>query len=460
MRLARWACRLTDSDVPPAVRRRAVSCVQDTLGVALAGSTSGPARAARTLCGHADHGPATVLGAAGGYSPRAAAFANATAAHALDFDDNCYAGFVHGSAIIVPALLACAQAACATGSRAVTAYVAGAECEYAVGAATRGRLYERGWWTTGVLGPIGAAIAAARIAGLGLARTHHALALAVAMASGTKSCFGSDTKPLMAGRAAEAGVLCALLAAAGASGPRRPFEDPHGFVACLNEGIFDDEALSRLGTRWYLEQPGVDTKRIPVCLSSHAAVDAVRELAARHRLRAGEVARVICDVPPIVVSNLRHARPRSPAEARFSMQFAVAMTLRDPDWGLEALEPGRLADPGLGTLMQRVSMVSGPAWREPGRAAAAPEGASVRLELRDGRVLSAYRAKAIGSADTPLDDAQMDRKFLECAGPVIGAARAAAALGTIHELDSARPVQALLDALAPAAPPGAPRTAT
>ncbi|MBV7485376.1 MmgE/PrpD family protein [Bordetella sp. BOR01] len=448
MRLARWVSGLSDIDVPPGIRRKAVACVQDTLGVAMAGSLSGPARAARALCCEHDRGPATVLGSAHGHSPRAAALANATAAHALDFDDNCYAGFVHGSAVIVPALLACAQAVRAPGSRTITALVAGAECEYAVGAATLGHLYDQGWWTTGVLGPIGAAMATAHIVGLDLPRTHHALAFAVAMASGTKSCFGSDAKPLMAGRAAETGVLCTLLAAAGASGPGRPFEDPHGFVARFNGGVFDHDALASLGTEWYLSNPGVDVKRIPVCLSSHAAVDAVRELAERHRLSAGDVARVICDVPPIVASNLRYADPRSPAEARFSMQFAVAMTLCDPDWGLSALDPQRLADPALRDLMHRVSMVTGPSWQAPERSTNAPEGASVRLDLHDGRVLRGYRAKAVGNAGEPLSDAQMDRKFLECTGPVIGAERAHAAMTAIHAMDSARPVQALLDALA------------
>src|SRR3546814_4969314 len=77
--------------------------------------------------------------------------------------------------------------------------------------------------------------------------------------------------------------------------------------------------------------------------------------------------------------------PRSPAEARFSMQFAVAMTLCDPDWGLSALDPQRLADPALRDLMHRVSMVTGPSWQAPERSTNAPEGASVRLDLHDGR---------------------------------------------------------------------------
>ncbi len=190
--------------------------------MALAGSATAAARHARALVDEAaPDGGCTALGASRRYDACGAAFANGTAAHAQDFDDNCYAGFVHGSAVIVPALLAVGERQDATGADAVSACVAGAECEYAVGAATRSRLYERGWWTTGVLGPIGASMAAAWLLQLDEARTRAALGLAVASAGGMKACFGSDAKPLGAGHAARAGVAGALLAAHGASGPDR-----------------------------------------------------------------------------------------------------------------------------------------------------------------------------------------------------------------------------------------------
>jgi len=454
LRLARWAAGLTAGEVPPDVRRAASNCIQDTLGVALAGSLLPAAGAARALCPAPTDGPCAVLGLGAGHAPAPAAFVNATAAHALDFDDNCYAGFVHGSAVIVPALLACAQAIGAAGAQAITALVAGAECEYAVGRATRGILYGQGWWTTGVLGPIGAAVAVARLLGLDAVRTHHALALAAGMASGTKSCFGSDAKPLMAGKAAEAGVQAALLAQAGATAAADPFGHPHGFAARYNQGIFDADALDRLGSAWYLRDPGVDVKRIPVCLSSHAAVDALRDLMARHALAADEVDQVICDVPPVVVANLCYGVPDSVAQARFSMPFAIAMTLLDPDWGLPALTPGQLARADLRALMQRVRMETGAAWDDAALRQAAPEGARVRVVLRDGRVLRAGRDKAAGSPADPLSPAQQARKFLDCSVPAVGRVRGARLLRQLQALDGPAPVQALFDTLAAPPPAG------
>jgi len=448
MRLAQWACRLNASDIPDAVRHTAVTCILDTVGVALAGSVSRPARAAQSLCPPQDLGACTVLGLNRRHTPERAASVNAVAAHAMDFDDNCYAGFVHGSAVIVPALLACAQAVDATGTQAVTALVAGAECEYAVGAATHNVLYERGWWTTGVLGPIGAAVAAAHLLRLDAVRTHHALALAIGMACGTKSCFGTDAKPLMAGKAAESGVQSAYLARAGATASANPLEDANGFAARFNDGVFDATALRTLGVEWYLQRPGIDVKRIPVCLSSHAAVDAIGELIARHGLAAGDVERIVCDVPPVVAANLCYDRPVTPEQARFSMPFAIATTLLEADWGLAALDPRRLAQADLCELMGRISMTTGPHWNAPEMRQRAPEGATVHVKRRDGRTLQAHRDKAAGSPGQPLSEAQMERKFLDCAAPIVGNGIAMRLFERLHDLDAPEPVDTLFNLLA------------
>jgi len=70
-----------------------------------------------------------------------------------------------------------------------------------------------------------------------------------------KACFGSDAKALLAGRASEAGVVCAELAHRGASGPEHAIEDKNGFVNLFNDGIFDRSSVAAIGRRWYLETP-------------------------------------------------------------------------------------------------------------------------------------------------------------------------------------------------------------
>ncbi len=92
--LAHWAAGLDPDQVPPPVRAIAVACLVDTLGVAVGGADEPVSRLVRDhVVATYAHGASTVLGAAGGFCAPGAALANATAAHALDFDDNCYAGW-------------------------------------------------------------------------------------------------------------------------------------------------------------------------------------------------------------------------------------------------------------------------------------------------------------------------------------------------------------------------------
>ena len=436
-RLARWLATLTPAAIPDRVQQVGVRCLVDTLGVMLAGAaTHSAALARRVMLDTAAPGDAAVMASSRRLAAPAAAFANGVAAHALDFDDNCYAGFVHGSAVIVPAALAVAQARHANGARLLTALVAGAECQYRVGMALGRTLYDRGWWTTGVLGSIGACAAASKLIGLDAAATARALGLAIAGTGGMKSVFGSDAKPLLAGRAAESGVLAALLAEQGAGGPLAALEHEYGLAALCNNGEFDAEWLTDQPGRWCLLSPGVDVKRIPVCLSSHAAVDGVLALVARHGLAPEQIAGIRCDVPPVVVANLIYPRPVTVQQAQFSLPFAVAASLLYGELTLDHLDDELLDDADLLRLMARVTLWSSTRWTEPALLSSAPEGAAVVVTLHNGVTLETFVAKAKGSADRPLTDRALEAKFLRCAARALAPAPAAQLLSSLWRLSS------------------------
>lgn len=447
--LAQWLTRLTPSDLPEAVKRTAARCLLDTLGVMLAGSATRTAELSRrVITMSAAAGNAMVAGSDLRVCAPAAAFANGVAAHALDFDDNSYAGFVHGSAVIVPAVLAVAQTSHADGEALLTALAAGAECQYRVGMALGRTLYDRGWWTTGVLGVIGACAAAAKLLNLDVDTTAHALGLAIAGTGGSKSAFGTDAKPLLAGRAAEAGVMAALLAEQGANGPVDALEHIYGLAALCNDGRLDGRWLDPACDQWCLLTPGVDVKRLPVCLSSHAAVDGVLKLATDHHIDATQIAAIMCDVPPVVIANLIYPRPRTGQQGQFSMPFAIAASLLYGQITLDHLDDGLMADERLVALMARVSMTSGPRWQNPAQLIAAPEGAGVVVRLHDGNSFSCFIAKAVGSADHPLSDDALEHKFMRCAAGVLGTVlaerlritlRQAAILPNLNELVMAMP---------------------
>ena len=443
--MARWSSCTRSTDIPADVRHQACLHLTDTLGVIIAGSATRVGQiAAASLPPSHDADRCHVLGRSPlRAQPVPAAFANGAAAHALDFDDNCYAGVVHGSAVIAPAALAAAQHMQATTQDLISAFVIGSECEYAFGAATRNVLYLKGWWTTGVLGPLGACAAAAWLYGLNPIQTAQALGLAIVGAGGSKACFGTDAKALMAGRAAAWGIQCATLVQSGASGPTHAIESPNGFTALFNDHEWDDTVLEALGQRWALLEPGVDIKRLPVCLSSHSAVDAIEFLVHTHALLAQDIAKIHCDVPPMVRKNLVYDRPQTAQQSQFSMPFAIAISLQEGILRLQHLNTERLNDPALQAIMGKVQMHTSARWDTPEMQISAPEGAEVSLHLHDGRVLRAFRATARGSRQAPLSTQELQHKFIDCTLPVLGSAASQQLWQALQALDQATPVDHL-----------------
>jgi 2-methylcitrate dehydratase PrpD len=443
--LSNWSASVVLADIPEAVQTVAIRCLIDTLGVALAGSGSDVATKARAVVNlTAAEGDCTVLGNEQRLSAPAAAFANAVAGHALDFDDNCYPGFVHGSVVIMPAALAVAQMRELSGSALLTAFVVGAECEYALARMLTRHIYDQGWWTTGVLGSIGACAAACHALGLTAAQTAHALGIALAGTGGMKASFGSDAKVLMAGRASESGVIAALLAEAGSSGPADIVEHPKGLAAMFNSGVLDTGILSGLGHDWSLLTPGVDIKRIPVCLSSHAAVDALRDLFEEHQIRPVAIERIICDAPPIVVQNLTYDLPVTRQQARFSLQFALAATWLEGDVDLDNVSDDMATRDDMVACMQRISLHSSQRWSDPDLLESAPEGAWVEVVLEDGSTREKFCAMPVGAASNPLSMNTLRAKFLKCSTLALSLSEAQALLSTLEQVQHLANVRTLL----------------
>ena len=451
--LANWVARLDSGQVPPPVRAIAGACLVDTIGVAVGGANESVSRLVRDhVVATYAQGASTVLGTAGGFSASGAAFANATAAHALDFDDNCYAGVVHGSAVVAPAVLAICEAAGAAGADLLTAFIAGVEVEYALGSALSQSIYDKGWWTTGVLGVIGAAAGAATALRLTAAQTANAIALAAAGTGGMRACLGTDAKPILAGRAAEIGVAATALAARGATGPLSVFEDPRGLAKLFNGDRFDGSALTTLGVSWRLLSPGIDVKKYPLCLSGHAAADGVLDILREHGLEEADVATVTCTVPPIVGANLTYGVPLTRQQAQFSLPFAAACMMVFGDISLDHLQAATLADAGLSRAMKKVRMVVAENWQDqiPREATTSgPEAALVSITTVDGRKIKRFVGWARGTAARPLDAQELDAKFMVCAGRMLPVQAARMLLATLKQVEALADTREIFRDLAP-----------
>ncbi|NQW02028.1 MAG: MmgE/PrpD family protein, partial [Rhodospirillales bacterium] len=229
--LGSYIAGLTYADLPEAVVHAAKRCLLDYLAATLPGGLEPPALALQVaLNDDLNHGNASLIPSAIAATPRTAALINGVAAHTLEVDDIFRDGIYHPGPPVISAAIAALQAVGGSGADLITGIVAGYEVSNRIAAAVQPAHYDY-WHTTGTVGAFGAAAAAAKILGLSALQAKHAIANAATMAAALQQAFRSDamSKPLHAGRAAETGVLCAQMAAAGVTGADNMLEGERGF---------------------------------------------------------------------------------------------------------------------------------------------------------------------------------------------------------------------------------------
>jgi len=425
---------------PETARQAAARAMLDTIGVALAGAVEPAARAVQRTVTERD-GPCTLLGLPSRASAGDAALANGTAAHALDYDDMCFVSLAHPSAPLVAATLAAAETARASGRALLDAYIVGFEIEARLGRAMNPRHYQRGWHCTSTLGTIGAAAAAARLAGLDDVACGHALAIAASEASGLKENFGSMVKPLHAGLAARNGILAAQLARCGMTASEAAIEGPQGFLAAMNSECPSlMPCAADLGSRWEILETGITVKLYPSCAGTHPTLDALLDLRRSEAFTAADVESIDVGVDPIVPTILIYDRPATALEGKFSMPFCAAAAVVNGHVGIDTFDAARLGDPDITAMQSRVTMHVDPTLDA---SAPALTQARVAVRLRDGRVLTALANGARGYPERPASDDELTAKFLACASRVLPDAKARLALKMLRELGSTEDVCAL-----------------
>src|SRR5947207_13194165 len=412
-RLAEFVVKTSLRECPDAVLAQTRRAVLDTIGAMLAGAAEPVAQSVRAVARlEGGVGLCTVLGTSMRPSPGWAALANGAAGHAHDFDDTNFALMGHPSVPLFAAALAAAEAETADGAALALAYVIGFEIDAALGIALNPAHYTRGWHATSSIGTLGCAAAAARLLGLDVDQTRHALGMAASMASGLKENFGSMTKPYHAGHAAQSGLLAAQLAREGLTASETALEGPQGYVAAFGGAGGLEPALDALGRTWQLLASGIAVKPYPSCALTHAAIDALLALRAGPGIRPGDVAAVEVGVNRVVPDVLAHRHPTTALERKFSMQFCAAAALGAGRVDLASFEDGPVRDAEVRRLMEQVVMVVDPAL---------PDGleqhawARVTVRLADGTKLASPPRGPQGHADAPLSREALHAKFLACA---------------------------------------------
>ncbi|EJB01471.1 uncharacterized protein involved in propionate catabolism [Rhizobium leguminosarum bv. trifolii WSM597] len=392
---------------------RARDAAVDTIGCMIAGSSDESVAAlTRAFDGEIAGGGQARLITGGSASPSLAALVNATAAHALDFDDNFHPARAHASAVLVPALLAVLTPGKVTsGRRFLEAYLTGLEAQAAVGFGVNPSHYNRGWHATSTVGSIGAAAGVARLLGGNEERLTAAMSLATSFASGPKGQFGTSAKPLHAGIAARNAVDAARMALAGLSGRPDILERPQGFLDLFGG---DDargwEGLT-LTEKHIIESRGVVTKRHPCCASTHRAIDALLDLKQEHGLLAADIARIETKVGISAARNLAYPEPTDEMQARFSMPYCLATAFLKGALSLSDFTRQQIERLEIQQFMPCIEMRSYSAEEERG-VERLPH--VVTVTTRDGRILSKSRLHAKGSLEAPMSVHEREVKFMDC----------------------------------------------
>ncbi|MDH3317419.1 MAG: MmgE/PrpD family protein [Gammaproteobacteria bacterium] len=398
--------------VPGSVVNDAKWCLLDSLGCALFGSQQPWARImAEEMLAEGSKGHSSILGRNETLAAPAAALCNGTATHGFELDDLLDEAIVHPGAIVVPAALAAAEAIDAPSLRLLLGIIAGYETINRVGLAIGVEPARRGHHQTALAGPLGSVIAAGVVMNLSREQLTAAVGLACSTSSGTKSFAagsgGGMMKRMHAGRAAEAGVRMAQLAARGFTAPPTALDGRFGLLEVLSgTSARPEQLVVDLGKRWAVEQ--VYVKVYPCCAWIQATVQQLVAMRGARPVKAEEVKNLRIGVCSYAARNNGNVAPPDTMGAQYSLPYCAALAVTADPREPAMYFGDQLDNPARRELARRLEIVV-----DPEMEAAYPKhyGARVHLELANGETHDTAVLDPHGMPSDPCSDEERLTKF-------------------------------------------------
>ncbi|WP_436348544.1 MmgE/PrpD family protein [Natronorubrum sp. FCH18a] len=444
--LAAFTVETTYDDVPTSTVEKSKEAIRDLVGVAVYGSHHEIGEKIATYVDRtADGDEATVFGR-GTASPTGAAISNATFGHAIDYDDTFESIVIHPTSPVFTAALVAAELTEASGRELLTGYVVGCEVAFRIGHSTYPGHYQQGWHATGTISPFGAAAATASVLGLDVEDAERAFGIVASSSSSLKKNFGSMTKPLHAGHAAQMGVRAGLLAESGFTADEAVLEGSLGYGAVMTpDGEYDPSSIdSGLGEEWAVDDIGY--KPYPSGVITHAAMDALRSIVIEADLEPADVESITVALDEAASEMLIHADPSNSLQAKFSIEFCLAAILRERDAGIHEFTDAYVEQAETKAAISKVerdfesNLFDGDY---------AGYGARVDVETVDGRSFTKSVTQAPGSPSNPVSEERLGDKFTECAETVLSESTTAELASVIDSLEEPDAVDRLTNLVAP-----------
>ena len=429
--------------LPQAAIDRARVFFTDSVGVMLAGSHEEVSHLVFEMVKAEGAAPsATIVGQSLRSSPQLAALANGVAGHAMDYDFT----FVAAQAIaaVIPAILPLAETTNATPAEAIAAFVIGAEVAARIVRANFKATSDGGWHTTGMVGAIAAAAAAARLLKVPVDAIPDVIGISASLASGFVANFGTMTKPLHAGNAARNGVIAAMLGKRGFTSNPIALEARTGYFATFGRGFeTTQEPFKDFGSRHDLVNGRYRIKPYPCGGLTHTAIEAALDLREHVTARLSDIKGIHCFITRNAGQRAGAVYPATIENAKFSVAYLVPYALIHGAPKIAAFTDKALQDERVKALAKIVTASVDPDLG-PGTD---DSPARIRITMKDGQVFEQRKDFGSGSNKNPMTQAQIEEKFLDCAAQVIDADTAKkilAFLNALPEQQSFEPLWPLL----------------
>lgn len=352
--IADFIIKTKTSDILPDIYTHAKVAFLDWLGVTLAGKNE---PLVKKLLNYSDlmggREQATVLWHGIKKNMAHAALINGAASHALDYDDMLMAIPGHPAVMTFPALLAISEYKECSGLEFLTAFLIGFKVGAVIGGCTGIDHYLKGWHATSTIGHLTAAAVCCRILKLNKIQTLNALGIAGTQASGLKCSFGTMCKPFHAGKASEAGLASALLAADGFTGTNDVLEAPNGFFQALT-GKINHEKIRTLGKTWEMED--LLQKYHASCGATHSSIEASRSILKDNSIIPTNIESIKVFSSEGGISAAGKPDPQTGLEGKFSIRYCVANALLNTDTGIQAFTDSRVNNPQVKKLMEKITV--------------------------------------------------------------------------------------------------------
>ncbi len=410
--LARYVVNGKYEDLPPAVRKEGTRTLLNFVGVAVGASRHpGVNDVVAALAPFSGPPQASILGRRERFDILNAAMINGISAHIFDYDDTHLRTIIHPGAPVIPAILALAEYQPVSGKAFLNALVIGVEVALRMGNCVCPEHYDRGWHSTGTCGMFGAAAASGILLGLSEQQMVWALGLAASQPVGFRESFGSMNKSFNPGRAANNGLLAAVLASRNFTSSDEMIEAKRGWANTISTKQDYREITEGLGKHY---EAALNTYKPFACgIVLHPAIDAAIQLRKEYKLTPDQVDHVDLRVNPLVLELTGKKTPYEGLEGKFSVYHSVAVAIVEGAAGEKQFSERAVRDPIVVALRSKVIPVIDPSIK--------PEQVDLTIVLKDGRKLHKYIEHAVGSLEVPMTDSALEVKFSDLAEGILPA---------------------------------------